>query len=135
MPADFYIDVPRRTVFSRGTGVLSFDDVRDHMNRLLRHPDFRKEFNQLLDFRAVTDVPITASEIVLLAGVNVFSPKSQRAFVLANDLHHGLVRMFGSYREFAGETGIQLFREMKLALAWLGLTEESDPERFNPPPA
>ena len=130
MPADFYIDVPRRMVFSHGDGVLRFADFRGHMERLLRHPDFRPEFNQLLDFRKVTDVEISTEEIVLLAARNIFSPKSRRAFVVANDLQHGLVRMFASYRENAGESGIRLFREMNLALEWLGLAEGADTKKF-----
>ena len=130
MPADFYIDAPRRLVFSRGTGVLTFADCRGHMERLLGEPGFRPEFNQLIDFRDVTDVAISAEEIVLLAARNVFSPKSRRAFVVANDLQFGLARMFRSYRENAGEKGIQIFREMKEALVWLALTGMADPQPF-----
>jgi hypothetical protein len=130
MPADFYIDVPRRMVFSIGTGVLRFADLREHMERLLREPDFCPEFNQLLDFRHATDVVITTEEIILLAARKVFSPTSRRAFVVTTDLHFGLVRMFGSYREFAGEQGIKIFREMPPALEWLSLTEAADPKRF-----
>jgi hypothetical protein len=130
MPADFYIDVPRRLVFSQGAGVVTVADFLSHMNRLVHHPDFHPEFNQLLDFRRVEEVTLTTENIILLAERNVFSPKSQRAFVVTTDLHFGLVRMFGSYREMAGEQGIRLFREMKEALAWLALTEEPDPGRF-----
>ncbi len=131
MPADFYIDVPRRMVFSYGSGMLRLADFRDHMERLLAHPDFRPEFSQLLDFRRAEGVVITTEEIVLLAARNVFSPKSKRAFVVSTDLHFGLVRMFGAYRENAGEQGIKLFREMKEALAWLALTEEADLNLFS----
>jgi hypothetical protein len=130
MSAVFYIDVPRRMVFSHGSGVLRATDFRGHMERLLQHRDFRPEFNQLLDFRLVADVVITTEEIVLLAARNVFSPKSKRAFIVTSDLHFGLVRMFGAYREFAGEQGIKLFREMPSALEWLALNEEADPKRF-----
>ena len=130
MPADFYIDVPRRMVFSHGAGVLRFADFRGHMDRLLRHPDFRPEFSQLLDFRDVTEVVITSEEIVLLGARNVFSPKSKRAFVVNSDLHFGLVRMFASYREIAGESGIRLFRDLAAALEWLALTEGADLQRF-----
>ena len=131
MPADFYIDVPRRMVFSYGSGMLRLADFRDHMERLLAHPDFRPEFSQLLDFRRAEGVVITTEEIVLLAARNVFSPKSKRAFVVSTDLHFGLVRMFGAYRENAGEQGIKLFRKMKEALAWLALTEEADLNLFS----
>jgi len=130
MPADYYIDVPRRLVFSRGTGVLTFADCRSHMERLLRDPGFRPEFNQLIDFRDVTDVVISAEEIVLLAARNVFSPESRRAFVVTNDLQFGLARMFRSYRENAGEKGIQIFREMKSALVLLALTGVAGAQPF-----
>ena len=82
MPAEFYIDVPRRMVFSRGGGLVTFADCRGHMDRLLRQPDFRPEFNQLLDFRATGDVVISGEEMVLLAARKVFSPQSRRAFVV-----------------------------------------------------
>ncbi len=130
MPADFYIDVPRRMVFSHGRGILTFPEVRSHMERLLKHPDFRPEFNQLLDFRQVSEVALTAEEIRSLAEKNVFSPKSLRAFVITTDLHFGLVRMFGAYREIAGEHGIMIFRELAPALQALDLTEPADPRRF-----
>jgi hypothetical protein len=130
MPAEYYIDVPCQMVFSRGYGGLNFSDARHHMERLLSDPDFHPEFNQLIDFRRVEEVTITTEEIVLLAARNVFSPKSRRAFVVASDLQFGLARMFGTYRENAGEHGIKPFREMEPALKWLSLTDEPDSKRF-----
>jgi len=130
MPADFYIDVPRRMVFSRGTGRLSRADCLDHMDRLQPHPDFRPEFNQLLDFRSVTEVNITNGDIINLAERPVFHPKSLRAFVVKSDLQFGLVRMFATYRQMAGEHGIQIFRDLPLALAYLSLAEGADSQLF-----
>jgi hypothetical protein len=130
MPADFYIDVPRRLVFSKGIGVLSRADCTDHMDRLQAHPDFRPEFGQLLDFRGVTEVTVTSAEIILLAERPIFSPDSRRAFVVTSDLHFGLVRMFMSYREIAGEQGIKIFRDMSAALEYLSLVDEADPKKF-----
>ena len=131
MPADFYIDVPRRMVFSKGIGGLSRADCLDHMNRLQPHPDFRPEFNQLLDFRAITAVNVTNADIIHLAERPVFSPRSRRAFVVTSDLHFGLVRMFTTYREMAGEQGIQIFREMNKALEYLSLAEAGDSKLFS----
>jgi hypothetical protein len=121
MPADFYIDVTRRTVFSRGYDRIDYAACCDHMERLLGSADFNPEFNQLLDFRLVKEIVVSSEEIVMLAARTVFSPRSNRAFVVVSDLHFGLARMFGSYRECAGDQGIRLFRDMESALAWLAL--------------
>ena len=130
MPAEFYIDVPRRMVFSRGTGILTLADATAHMDGLLAHPDFCPEFHQLLDFSQVREIILTGDEIRSLAERNIFSPRSRRAFVISTDLHFGLARMFGAYREIAGEHGILIFRELTPALAALELTAPADPRRF-----
>ncbi len=137
MPADFFIDSQLGVVFSKGTGVFSEAVALDHMTRLLGHPDFNLEFKQLLDFRDVTSMELTNQEVRELAGRSVFSARSQRAFVVSTDLQFGLSRMFGTLREFRGEHGIMIFREMSEAISWLGLAAEPDPELFallKPPP-
>ncbi|MDE3083959.1 MAG: hypothetical protein KGJ37_01915, partial [Verrucomicrobiota bacterium] len=99
MPADFHIDASRGFVFSKAIGLLSRADVLDHMDRLSQHPDFRPDFNQLLDFREVTAISLSSDDIWELAQRKIFSPAARRAFVVCSDLHFGLGRMFGAYRE------------------------------------
>jgi len=130
MPADFFIDPRRRMVFSKAVGVLCFADVVDHMTRLRSHPDFRPEFHQLFDFREVTAFPITFDDLRSLAKRSIFSANSRRAYVVRTDWQFGLGRVFSTYRELAGETGIQIFRTMEEGLAWLGLAAEPDADRF-----
>lgn len=122
MPADFFIDVPLATVFSKAMGQFGLSEAQDHMDRLLRHPDFRPEFRQLSDFREITKVTLTHPEISQLAARRIFSNTSKRAFVVSNNVQFGLSRMFGTLRAFEGETGIHVFRDMDKALAWLSLS-------------
>lgn len=122
MPADFFIDVPLSMVFSKATGEFGLAEAQEHMDRLLRHPDFRPEFTQLADFREITTVTLTHQEISRLAARRIFSNTSKRAFVVSSNLQFGLSRMFGTLRGFEGETGIHVFREMEKALAWLSLS-------------
>ena len=130
MPADFYIDAQRRMVFSKVVGVLGRAEAVDHMDRLLRHPDFRPAFNQLADFRDVSEVKLSSDDVRELAGRTIFGPHSQRAFVVSSDLQFGLGRVFGSYRHIEGEKGITIFREMSEALRWLSLHSEPKLELF-----
>lgn len=130
MPADFFIDTQREIVFSKATGVLSAADVYDHMDRLKSSPDFRPEFNQLFDFRSVTKALLPHDEVRALAKQAIFSPRSRRAFVVSGDLNFGIGRVFGTYRELEGETGIVIFKEIREALAWLALSAEPDQTLF-----
>jgi hypothetical protein len=130
MPADFYIDPERRIVFSKAMGVFNSADALDHMERLLRHPAFHAEFNQLLDFRQLTALALSSDEIRWLAQRTVFSANSLRAFVVSSDLQFGMGRLFATHREFEGEKGIIIFRDMQEALTWLSLPAEPDPKMF-----
>ena len=135
MPADFHIDPAHCTVFSKAVGVLNSVVGLDHMDRLQSHPDFRPEFNQIFDFREVTDVELSHGEIRRLAQRKIFSDHSRRAFVVANDFQFGIARMFGTYRDVEGEPSIAVFREMREALAWLSLPAEPDESVFARLPA
>jgi hypothetical protein len=130
MPADFFIDPKLGMVYSKATGIFGHIEALDHMTRLKRHPDFRPEFNQLFDFRPITKVELSNADVKDFASRTIFSADSKRAFVVASDLQFGLSRMFGTYREIAGEQGIMIFREMTEALSWLSLSAEPDPKLF-----
>jgi hypothetical protein len=130
MPADFYIDAKNGIVYSKATGVFSRVEALDQGGRLLRHPDFRPEFNQLYDFRDITKMVLSAEEVRSLASYTVFSAHSKRAFVVASDLQFGLSRMFRAYREMGGAQEIMIFREMPKALSWLSLAAEPDQNLF-----
>jgi hypothetical protein len=127
MPSDFIIDVNRGLVRSKGFGVITLPSITDHMDRLLKHPDFRPEFNQVFDFREATKPSLSFEDVTLLAERSVFSPQSQRAFVVSADWQFGYARMFATMRKGLGEPGIMVFRDMKEALEWLGVPEEPDP--------
>ncbi len=130
MPADFFIDAERKGVFSKAIERLDVAVALSHMQRLQSHPDFRPEYDQLFDFREVPDLAVTLEELRDLATRAIFSASSRRAFVVQSDLHFGMGRVFGTYRELEGEPSIVVFREIKQALALLSLNGEPDPGRF-----
>jgi hypothetical protein len=112
-------------VFSKATGAFTFEDALGHMDRLSRHPDFRPAFNQILDFRQVTELALSGDDVQELAKRNIFAADSRRALLVTSGLQFGLARMFASYRGIAGEEGIRVFTEAKEARSWVRLPEET----------
>jgi hypothetical protein len=127
MPARYEIDKERRLVISTGWGRLSFGDAQAHQEQLLNDPDFDPEFNQLIDWTAVTAVDIPAQEVGIFAGRTVFSRRSRRAFVAPGPANFGIARAFKTYHEMShAPSQVGVFRDLASALQWLGV---------NPPPA
>ena len=119
MPAHYKIHKERRFVLSTGSGCLSKEDVLGHMNGISADPDFDPEFSQLLDFTKVTEIGFGPNEVREFAERNIFAPRARRAFLVQNDLHFALARMFEIHRELRGETGIGVFRKMEDAMDWI----------------
>jgi hypothetical protein len=131
MPTHVYIDAQRGIVFTKAVGALHRSDVLQHMEYLLKHPQFLPTFNQLLDFREVANVAVSGDEIRELARRRVFSPHSFRGFVVSTEEQFGVLRMFCIHREMEGDTRLGIFREMSAALSWLSLSAEPDCKLFS----
>jgi hypothetical protein len=127
MPSEFRIVPGLRTVFTRGSGVLTYEEVLRHMLSLPAHPDFRPDFNELIDAREAATVHLTAEQVRTLAARPLYNLDVRRAYVTGSDLQYGLVRMFGVFRESVGDFGIRVFRRMDDAREWLGLKPEDLP--------
>jgi hypothetical protein len=134
MPADYIIDPQHGVVCSRGYGVFCAADYQEHMIRLLRDPQFRSEFHQLVDCRDIVRMDLNGEQIAALASRSVFSKNSRRAFIAPALVQFGLSRMLASHRELADGQEVGVFREWRDALAWLGLPADYDPRRPAPPP-
>ena len=127
MPADYTIDAERGVVFSRGTGIFTHEDYKEHVARLAKDPLFRPQFRQLVDCRSISVMKLTAGEIENLAMKSLFDTTSLRAFVASNSVQFGLSRMFGTYRKIHGGQEVMVFSDLKDALVWLGLPPDLDP--------
>lgn len=119
MPVYYVIDKERRLVTTTGEGRMTFDETRDHQNRLLNDPDFDVSFNQLIDLIAVTHFDLSTNEAITMARRPVFSKTSRRALVAGDSLTFGMIRLMEAYHEGLAETHV--FRDRKSALEWLGL--------------
>jgi hypothetical protein len=120
MPGSYLIDVPRRTVFTRGWGVLTDEEIIAHARALRADPRFEPRFSQIIDFSDLEEIKATATAVERIAERNPFDAGARRAFVVATDEMHGMVRMYWSYTGVAPEQ-FKLFRSLAPALEWLGL--------------
>jgi len=95
VPSDYTIDVERGIVFSRGFGVITDDELREHVRKLKSDPNFQPTFRQFADFSGVTVVEITTNGIASIIGsANPFPPNAVRAIFAPNATTFGLARMF-----------------------------------------
>jgi hypothetical protein len=104
---------------SSAAGVLTREDIQGHMDRLSADPDFDPRFSQLADFREITAVELGPEDVRQFAQRKIYSSTSRRAILVKDDLQFGLARMFETYRELNGETGIRVFRSFEEAMEWI----------------
>jgi hypothetical protein len=121
MAWNYVIDKDKKLVVTTATEIVTAADFEEHQNRLINDPDFDSSFSQLADLSEVTQLELDSGTIARLSHRNMFSPLSRRAFVVADSLGHGLIRMFSTYRDInGGGENIQIFRDRNQALRWLG---------------
>jgi hypothetical protein len=89
------------------------------MDRLSADSDFDPNFSQLADFREITAVEFGPEDVRQFAQRKIYSSTSRRAILVKDDLQFGLARMFETYRELNGESGIRVFRAFEEAMEWI----------------
>lgn len=119
MPAFYKIEKQNRLVLSTASGIVTMAEVRGHQQKLAIDPDFDPTFSQLMDVSHITKIELTTEDIRRLAQETLFSPTSRRAILVNSDAAFGFARMFQMLRESAGETGIEVFRDLNEALEWV----------------
>ena len=127
MPYRFHIDEERRLVEVSVWGTVTAQEVLRYRREMTQDARFCPDFSQLVDFREVAEVKLSAQELQELAQAQVFSSQSRRAYVVARPVIFGLVRMFEAYREMAGgQEKIRLFHDREEAMRWV-LGSVADP--------
>jgi hypothetical protein len=119
MPYFYKIDKERRIVLSTASGNFSLADFRAHQERLSSDPDHDPAYSQIADFTHVVSFDVSAAEIRRMAEHSVFLPSARRAVIAPDDLIYGSSRMYQTFRENLGATGIGVFRTLEEALDWV----------------
>ena len=126
MAFSFQIDTKHRVVLFKGTSVFSSKDILTCVEQVVSHPDFRPEFDHLVDMREVTDFAPSAQDVKLRANRDHKDKKlnaSRIAIVSSSDIVFGMSRMYEALMDNAAVT-VRTFKEMEQAKTWLGLGDD-----------
>lgn len=127
MPCHYIIDKGRRLVISTGVDVVTFAEMKAHQDRLAKDPDFRAEFNQLIDATGVTALELSSAGAQEIIHRNLYSPASRRALVATRPAIFGMGRLLMTYLEMSDTPSqTHAFYELAPALRWLGMEALGD---------
>jgi hypothetical protein len=124
MPIHYDIDERRRLVLVTGTGVVTHDDVLEHLADLNEDGRYQAPMRKLIDYRDVSDIQISTDASVVIAATK--KKLSERfagekcAFVASKDAVFGTARVHEARVEGAG-ISTSVFRDFDEAMAWLEL--------------
>ncbi len=118
MPTSYRIDKSLGLVFTTAQGVLTGQDILMHLKSLRENPDFDPSYDQLVDFRDVTEIPISAGKMKAISTHHVFNGRG--AVVAEKDIGFGMMRMYEVLSKFEPDQ-FKVFRNMAEARRWLGL--------------
>ena len=125
MPITYKIDHERKTVFAKGLGILTDEDVFGYQREVWSREDTRG-YHELMDMRAVQQIALPSMDRVrdlanLSAEMDTSKMGSKFAIVASSDLAFGLGRMYEAYRGMNPKSGkdVKVFRSLEDALQWL----------------
>ena len=127
MPIHYTVFKKHRIVISTAYGQLTAAEIKACMDRGLNDPDFNPDFNQVVDFRAVTTIDMSGEQTRTLANIPLFSSESKRAVVAPDPAKFAVGRMFATYHEMSrSPSQIKIFYDLASALKWLGIENNSE---------
>lgn len=130
MPFSYRIDAAKRRVFTTGSGILTYKEATDLVQRMRRDPQFDPSYTELTDMTGIKEVAMKVEQIAELAAVRVFAPESRRAIVATNPLYFGMARMYESHHEATSGGNVRVFSDMAEAVQWIdGQTPPAPPAR------
>src|SRR5262249_39817770 len=107
MPVVLKIDTHRKIVYSTFYGKIDDAQVAGHRFAIAADPDFNPDFNEIVDFTAVTEADLSESTLAAMATVpSLFIDSVLHIVVAPADL---LFHLAGKYQGFARASRRNLF--------------------------
>lgn len=135
MAIEYEIIEEKHLVIAKGTGVVTGDDVINHLNTLAADARYVAPMKKLVDYRAIESMKQSHGQILMI------SQKKQTledrfagercALVAPKDLTFGIARMHQSFINTPA-LDIEVFRRIEDALAWLDVELGLEAKQENP---
>ena len=127
MPISYRIDLRQNVIWTTVTGILTDCEILEHKQKILKDPDFRPGMRELSDVRKVERLDITSEGVQRFVAQDADDTLLHRnhriAIVAQEDVVFGMARMYAMMTE--NNLGdVMVFRDMKDAIAWLGIEEQ-----------
>ena len=121
MPLNHVVDVDRKVIFIRVSGVLTEQELVELVDAVRCHPHASCEWPALADLRGVEEIRVGNS---FLRGLPCnLTPTTRRAVVACSALATGLARMYALSNDL--DESLRTFREPGEALEWIGLPRDT----------
>ena len=127
MPYSYQIDPHTGAIFSRGTGVVTAQDMLDGLSELFSEGAFSTPYRELFDMRAAERFKVyvqDARQILALSQTHMPKVRAARIALLTSQDHiFGIGRMIEILSESL-PIQVKPFRDEQEARRWLGLSEQ-----------
>ena len=122
-PIRYEIDHARRLILVRVTGNLETHHVVAYIRTLIADPDYRPDYSELVDLRAVDRYDVDPAGIDAIVAEDREQAENLRlrrcALVSEKDFVFGMLRMYQALSD-DGQTEVAVFRDIADAVVWLG---------------
>lgn len=122
MALAYWIAPESRLVVVRGRGTVTEREALGLRYSLNTHPKFSRSFRELIDYRQVTSIELSAEGLKRLGMLDPYGAGSRRALVASGEEVYRLARSDEASRPDMPGT-LEVFRSWLEALDWLSLTE------------
>ena len=131
MVYEYEVDVERRCVRVRLSGVLTGAAFLSTLTDMHRDPRVTRDFSSLIDFRDIRSVNGLHYDEVQSIALSAISTLARRALVATDPGVFAVCRMFATYCELAEGEPAAVFRSVADAEQWLSLSAEDDDANKN----
>ena len=115
-----FIDTKQRIVVTKLGGSFVAQDTIAAQQSLKDNPEFAPDFRALFDYRGITKMELTSSELHEIVKSSPFDGSGRRAVVAGRDDTSGVKETYQSYQAEHDAT-FRLFEDLEEAREWLGL--------------
>lgn len=128
MPVSYTYDEKENFVYTKASGVLTDEDLREFAKAMVADPRIKPGLRELVDLRAVDSVKLSTDSLGFIIHLNLENAEKYRgkmiALVATRELLYGLSKYFEVISHLDNAPfRLEVFRTISEAKEWLGLKE------------